>query len=121
LITIMRKLKKKERDLIEFMLKNDRVYNNIINGLSKSIIREMDDGKMGSLRFIHDDGLIRSFGKEIVSISILDLDMVPVSFAINVDNYGDLFELDVFKGDFSPLKQFPTAPFDLLPPAQVLE
>jgi hypothetical protein len=107
----MRNLKKEEQSLIEFMLKDIPTYKNIIYKLPTSVVQEMDDGGMGSLKFLYSDGRIRKFHKEVTSISILDVDEVPINFAINVDEYGDIFELDAFKGDFSPLQQFPVPPY----------
>jgi hypothetical protein len=116
----MRNLKKEEFDLIVFMLKDSSIYMHIVNNLSTSTVQEMVDEGMGSLRFKYDDEKIRRFGKEVASVSILDIDQIPVSFAINIDEDGNLFELDVFKGDFSPLKRFPIPPYNLLPPPQMV-
>jgi hypothetical protein len=33
---------------------------------------------------------------------------VPVSVALNVDQHGELFELDLWKVDFSPLQRIAT-------------
>ena len=38
-----------------------------------------------------------------------DADGVPVSAALNLDQDHHLFELDVWKVDFSPLQRWPTA------------
>jgi len=116
----MRSLKNEERNLIVFMLKDIPIYKDFTYELSKSTVQEMDDGGMGSLRFLYNDGKTRKFNKEIASISILDTDGVQVNFTINVDESGDIFELDAFKGDFSPLQQFPISPYNILPPPQNL-
>ncbi|WPU95704.1 hypothetical protein SNE25_09255 [Mucilaginibacter sabulilitoris] len=116
----MRNLKKEEQDLIVFMLRDNSLNKDYTQDISKSTVQEMDDGGMGSLKFLYNDGKMRKFHKGIANISILDIDEVPVSFAINVDDNGDLFELDVFKGDFSPLQQFPIPPYKVLPPPQRL-
>jgi hypothetical protein len=116
----MRNLKKEEHDLIVFLLKDNPIYKGSINELSECTVQEMDDGGMGSLRFQYNDEKMRKFHKQIANISILDVDEVPVSFAINVDDNGDLFELDVFKGDFLPLKQFSVQPYNVLPSPQNL-
>jgi hypothetical protein len=63
----------------------------------------MNDGGMGSLRFVGSAD--RRFGKCIGEAEFDDLDGVPVSVALNVDQYGQLFELDLWKVDFSPLKR----------------
>lgn len=66
----------------------------------------MDDGGMGSHRFHtrHSDSM---FACEVSSCTFLDSDGVEVSASLNVDQYGDLFEIDLFKGDFSSLKRWP--------------
>lgn len=102
------------------MLKDIPIYKNFSYELSKSTVQEMDDGDMRSLRFLYNDGKTRKFHKEIDSISILDTDGVPVSFTINVEESGDIFELDAFKGDFSPLQQSPVSPCKVLPPPKNL-
>ncbi len=117
----MRKLKKEEYDLIVFMLKDLPLLTQVTNDLSDKLVEEMDDGAMGSLLFVaNESNKVRKFYKEIATVSFLDIDGVPVSFAINIDDDGDIFELDVFKGDFSPIKRFPVAPYHLLSPPDVL-
>jgi hypothetical protein len=46
-------------------------------------------------------------GSQLAQIEIAYADGVPVSTTLNPDAAGALFELDVFKGDFSPLLAFP--------------
>jgi len=79
--------------------------------MSDVLVEEMKDGGMGSLKFISTDGETHSFGQEIAEMTLLDIDGVPVSFAINLDESGNIFELDVFKSDFSKLKKFPIQPY----------
>lgn len=114
-INLMRKLKKEECDLIVFMLRGNSDYSGLCDTLFKAVIKEMNDGRMGSIRFIYSDSKVRKFSKEIAEASILDVDNVLMSFTINIDEYGDLFELDVFKVDFSPMKQFPKPPYKVIP------
>jgi hypothetical protein len=112
----MRRLKKEELDLITEMLENKSVAAQIIDRLPGRFVDEMDDGGMGSLRFVSDSEKSRKFGKEVASISLFDVDGIPLSFSINLDEDGDIFELDVFKADFSRLKTFPVPPYSSLPP-----
>jgi hypothetical protein len=70
----------------------------------------MKDGNMGSIRFARDER--RILGKNLVEAQCTDEDGVLVSIAINADNRGDLFEVDFWKVDFSPLKRYPK-PSDL--------
>jgi hypothetical protein len=71
---------------------------------------DMKDRNMGSIRFARDER--RIFDKVLVEAQYKDEDGVSVSIAINADNKGDLFEIDFWKVDFSPLKHYPK-PSDL--------
>lgn len=55
---------------------------------------------MGSLSIGYNYKL-RSFGKEIAEYQFHDLDGTIVSATLNVDTEGALYELDVFKLDFT--------------------
>ncbi|MGB2638232.1 MAG: hypothetical protein WAN32_04730 [Candidatus Acidiferrum sp.] len=60
---------------------------------------------MGSIRFVQPD--TRAFGKALAEAQYVDSDGIPVSITINVDQNGQLFEVDFWKVDFSPLKRYP--------------
>ncbi len=77
------------------------------------MVEEMDDGGMGSLRFLSKKSN-RKFGREVAQISVMDQDNIPVSFSVFLDEDDDIYELDSFKADFSPLKQFPLPPYNAL-------
>jgi hypothetical protein len=79
--------------------------------LSIQLVRDMQDGGMGSIRV--DQPEARSFGKTVVEANCVDSDGVLISIAVNVDGRGDLFEVDFWKVDFSPLRRYP-APSDLI-------
>ena len=110
----MRKLRDDERDLILLLLKDSQILKINLEEIPNKIVQELNDGGMGSLKFVYNDKKTRRFLKELASVSIMDIDNVPVSFALNIDNFEDLFELDVFKADFSQLKQFPIPPYKVL-------
>jgi hypothetical protein len=81
-------------------------------GLSSSVsVESLKDGGMGSIRFEieNKDAKYRKFGKSVIEGEFDDLDGVLVSFAVNVDSDGQLFELDLWRVDFEPLLQFPTS------------
>ena len=107
----MRKLTNAEQELICFLLKDNPDTKQIINDIPNMIVEEMNDGGMGSLRFINENGLERRFGKQISEVTLLDEDNIPVSFAIFLDNRGDIFEMNVFKADLSKLIKVPTPPY----------
>ena len=75
----------------------------LVDHLSEARVVPMDDGGMGSLRFDQTDPM----GEEIAVTTFIDADGVPVSVSLNVTSRGRLYELDVFKADFSPLIRFP--------------
>ena len=62
---------------------------------------------MCSLRFRTADNRQRRFGKKIAEAEFTDENGTPVSAVENVDENGELFELDIWKVDFSPLKRYP--------------
>lgn len=66
---------------------------------------------MGSIRFVQPES--GSFGKAFAEAQYLDSDGVLVSIALNTDINGQLFELDFWKVDFSPLIRYPR-PSDLV-------
>ncbi|MEG2802620.1 hypothetical protein [Stenotrophomonas sp.] len=70
--------------------------------LSIVSVEDMDDGGMGSIRFVSDK-LDRHLGEELVRKVFLDEDGVEVIVTLSLDNDGDLFELDIWKVDFSPV------------------
>lgn len=71
---------------------------------------EMDDGGMGSLYLLPDSQLNtnRHFGDEVSKFQFTDDDSVQVIASLNLDDSGNLFELDVWKTDFSRLIRFPS-------------
>jgi hypothetical protein len=76
-----------------------------------AIVSQMDDGGTGSIRFVYPDP--QSLGSAVSEAQYMDIDGVLVSINLNVDKSGRLFELDLWKVDFSPLKRYPQ-PGDLV-------
>ncbi|MEO8392106.1 MAG: hypothetical protein ABI700_03855 [Chloroflexota bacterium] len=72
-------------------------------------VQEMLDSGVGSLYFYSQRTTEqRSFGKRIGEIEFMDVDEVKVIVSLNVDDQGDLYELDIWRVDFEPVKQWPT-------------
>lgn len=105
---IVRKLKGDERALLAGLIAGEPQAHQLLNSLDDAIVEEMDDGGMGSLRFCDSGGEVRRFGKQLVEREFADIDGVPVIVTINLDNQGALYELDIWKVDFSPLKKLPS-------------
>jgi hypothetical protein len=93
-----RPLTLKERDLVVFILGQSSPLHGHLN-----LVEEMNDGGMGSLRFVGSAN--RRLGACVGEAEFDDADGVTVSVALNIDQRGELFELDVWKVDFSPLQR----------------
>jgi hypothetical protein len=72
----------------------------------------MSDGGMGSIQFVNSGSGKRRFGREVAAADYIDEDGIPVDITVNLDQEGDLFEIDFWKVNFSPLVRYP-APRDL--------
>jgi hypothetical protein len=103
----VRLLKDDERALITALIAGKPQAAQLLGSLSNSLVEEMDDGGMGSLRFCARDKRPRGLGEQLAEREFVDVDGIPITVAINLDDRGELYELDVWKVDFSPLKRFP--------------
>lgn len=107
---VRRRLKPEEISLIIWMIKDTDECEYISSTLEDLIVEEMKDGGMGSLRVVDDIEAERFFSRELATVDLFDVDQMPVFISVYLDGAGKFFELDVFKGDFSPLKKFPSIP-----------
>jgi hypothetical protein len=102
-----RPLNQKEQKLVAAMVTGTPYADAIIEKLLLYRVNEMKDGEMGSLRFIRESGEDYPLGFSIAEAEFLDVDDIPVSIVINLDTKGEMYELDMWKIDFTPLKKFP--------------
>jgi hypothetical protein len=63
-----------------------------------AIVKQMTDGARASVQFASRLPGFRRFGRRVAESAYTDEDGTHVSITINVDENGDLFELDVWKG-----------------------
>lgn len=105
-----RLLRDAEKALLTHLISGKPRAAHLISSLSEAFVEEMNDGGMGGLRFCASDARPRRLGEQLVEREFVDSDGIPVMVVINLDEHGDLYELDMWKVDFSPLKQFPTVP-----------
>lgn len=73
------------------------------------MVAPMDDGGMGSL-LLYPEGKIvagKIFGRTLHEIEFKDADNVAVLASLNLDQHGELFELDIWKVTFDPLVRLP--------------
>ena len=103
----MRLMNKSELTFLVKILKNNTSFKVNLNKLSQLQVKDADDGGMGGLIFLSKNQ-DRRLGKDIASYEFKDQDGVTVIATLSLDNFGDLYELDVWKTDFSKLISFPT-------------
>lgn len=74
--------------------------------LDDLLVEPMKDGNMGSLLLYpkNTTNNNRQFGKNISECQFKDTDGITVVASLNLDKNNQLFELDIWKTDFSPLK-----------------
>lgn len=73
------------------------------------LVRQMDDDGMGSL-LLYPNGeneITREMGEKVSELIFKDEDGVDVIASLNIDIKGNLYELDIWKIDFTPLKKWP--------------
>ena len=104
-----RLLHPEEAILITGMLRTSPKGNELLPLIPGYLVEEMRDGNMGSLKFVTTESRHRRFGEKIAEAEFVDEDGVLVSATITVDDRGHLFELDLWKVDFSALKRYPKA------------
>jgi hypothetical protein len=98
-----RPLRPEETALIHALLAGIYPAEALEGALKSSRVADMQDGGMGSIRFLGSG----PFGMALVEAQYMDSDGVLVSIAVNADKQGQLSELDFWKVDFSSLKRYP--------------
>lgn len=97
-----------EEKLLEFLVKKSSVTipENWKDGL---MVLPMNDGEMGSLYLFPKGDIVddRRFGKQVSDFQFTDIDEIEVIASLNLDDEGNLFELDIWKTDFGKLFRFP--------------
>lgn len=96
-----------ERKLIETLLSGTWTQAELDARLANSLVEDMQDGGMGSIRFLSVCPAERRVGETLAEAEYLDEDGIPVSITINGDNCGEPFEVDIWKVNFSPLLRYP--------------
>lgn len=100
-----RPLRSEEKELLRALLLNREDFRLLKDQIEDGLVLDMADGGMGSLRFISDRQ--QTLGQLLAEAEFSDEDGIPVSIVVNADLHGRLFELDIWKSDFSELKEYP--------------
>jgi hypothetical protein len=96
-----------EQDLVRALLSGIYPESEIDLRLARAIVQDMSDDGMGSIRFGESASKKRHFGQVAAAADYVDQDGVLVSITLNLDGQSDLFEVDFWKVDFSPLLRYP--------------
>jgi hypothetical protein len=75
-----RPLRKEERELIRFLLLGVLTEASLEDTLSVSLVTDMQDSGMGSIRFVHPKA--QPFGRALMEAQYVDSDGVLVSIAV---------------------------------------
>ena len=100
-----RPMRQREQQIISVLLSRAHLQQVVDRRWRDWLVVELDDGGMGSLRFVRDD--VVGALKIVAEVEFADTDGVLVSVALLADKRRQPAELDVFKVDFSPLIALP--------------
>lgn len=95
----LRNLNDSEKELITCMLGDSYKFD-----LEIMQVYDMDDGGMGSIRFVNDNG---KMFKCIAEKQFYDEDGIPILVSININFENKLYELDIWKADFTKVIRYP--------------
>lgn len=95
----MRKLRSKEKVLLKKLLTIAEIEEDI----SILKVQKLSDGEMGSIG-IGANYNERNFGRVVAEYEFKDIDGVLAFASLNLDENENLYEIDVWKVDFSPTK-----------------
>ena len=96
----MREISKSEFKLITYLLAKAGTEYDVPN-----MVKPLKDGGMGSISF--DLKGLRKRHSQIIGGTFKDSDGVLVDFELTTDENNELFELDLWKVDFSRLLRYP--------------
>lgn len=95
-----------ELGLLIYMLRDKPEAPRLLALLPVAEVEEIADGGMGSLRFVNSNPY-RRLGRAVATLRYPDADGVPVLATLYLDTDGELYELDSWKTDGSPLQRIP--------------
>jgi hypothetical protein len=103
-----RDLSERERQLVERLIVLGGA-NELHESLKTIKVVRMNDGGMGSLRFVNTahPSQPQRMGRSLSKLEFDDADGVKVIASLDLDESGNLFELDLWKVDFTPLIELP--------------
>lgn len=104
----VRSLRPQERALLTAMLKDKPHGARILDRLDAYKVVDMEDDGTGSVRVIPSTDTKQLYAGAIATAEFADVDGVPLLVSVHMDESGELFEIDIWKVDYSPLKKYPS-------------
>ncbi|OON69428.1 DUF6984 family protein [Hymenobacter sp. CRA2] len=95
-----------ELGLLIYLLRDKPGAERLLAALHTVHVTEITPDGVGSLRFVNPMPE-RRLGESIATTQFLDEDGVPVLVALYLDREGELYELDCWKTDDSPVRRIP--------------
>ncbi|SNR28790.1 DUF6984 family protein [Hymenobacter mucosus] len=95
-----------ELGLLLYMLRGKPHVEHLLAVLPTAQVEDLTDGGVGSIRFVSTK-LRRRLGSSIAELWYSDEDGVAVLASLYLDEEGELYELDSWKVDGSPLRRIP--------------
>jgi len=108
-----RRLTSAEVKLISYLVYDTPEGAAIIASLENLFVEEMDDGGMGSLKVVVEGEDKRRTGGILNDMEFHDADGMLLVITVILDTDDNFYELDIFKGDFSPLINIPDVSINL--------
>lgn len=106
----MRLLNPAEKNLILCLLNeiaDNELKSKLTIGLDTVMVYDMNGGSMGSIHFISANDGKRRMKTCIAEKIFMDADEIPIMVYLDLDENNELFELDIWKGDFSATIDYP--------------
>lgn len=95
-----------ELGLLIYLLRGEPGAERLLPQLHAAEVAPLHSSGVGSLRFLNPMPN-RHLGEKIAGTQFLDEDGVPVLVALYLDQEGELYELDCWKADETPLRRIP--------------
>lgn len=99
----IRHINKKESKIVQYLTKLAN-YPFVLN--NEILVMSQNDSGMGSFTIFqngNDKMKNRKFGRRISEYEFIDDDNIPVLVSLNVDEDDGLFEVDIWKANYSPV------------------
>lgn len=112
----MRSITPEELAIIRRLLQLAGVSDAVCDHAEGALVLPMADGGMGSVQFASNKDRPRRT-RQVAHGVAADRDGVLLDMTVNLDQDGQLFELDIWRVDFAPIQRYP-APEEINPVAR---